>query len=66
MASFTEPVTAEMGAPPSFERESELLSFRMSGICPAYFRAHASMKPSGAAYPLQPASMASWKWYSGS
>ena len=48
-ASFTEPVTAEMGAPPSFESESELLSLRMSGIWPAYLPATASRNPSGAA-----------------
>ena len=65
-ASFTEEVTAETGPPPSFESESELFTFRMSGICPAYLRAPASMNPRGAAYALQPDSRASWKWYSGS
>src|SRR5713101_146811 len=64
-ASFTLPVTAEQGGWP-FESVSLLLSFRMSGICPAYFPATASRKPSGAAYALQPASMASWMWDSGS
>src|SRR5712692_158761 len=64
-ASFTLPVTAEQGGWP-LDSVSLLLSFRMSGICPAYFPATASRKPSGAAYALQPASMASWMWYSGS
>src|SRR5882762_10329334 len=64
-ASFTLPVTAEQGGWP-FESVSLSLSFKMSGIWPAYFPATASRKPSGAAYALQPASMASWMWYSGS
>src|SRR5882672_9746253 len=64
-ASFTLPVTAEQGGWP-FDSVSLSLSFKMSGIWPAYFPATASRKPSGAAYALQPASMASWMWYSGS
>src|SRR5215468_5292045 len=65
IASRTLPVTALSGACP-FDRVSELLSFRIKGICPANFPAIASMKPSGAAYALQPESIASWTWYSGS
>src|SRR5438093_5994367 len=64
-ASFTLPVTAEQGGWP-LESVSLSLSFRMSGIWPANFPATASRKPRGAAYALQPASMASWMWYSGS
>src|SRR6266849_6075888 len=64
-ASFTLPVTAEQGGWP-LDSVSLSLSFKMSGICPAYFPATASRNPSGAAYALQPASMASWMWYSGS
>src|SRR5437868_5795802 len=64
-ASFTLPVMAEQGGWP-LESVSLLLSFRMSGIWPANFPATAARKPRGAAYALQPASMASWMWYSGS
>jgi hypothetical protein len=48
-ASFTDAVTAEIGAPPSFDSESELFSFRMRGTWPAYSAAPASRNPSGAA-----------------
>ena len=44
----TEPVTAGHGSPPAVS-ESELFSFRMSGISPAKSAAPASRKPSGAA-----------------
>ncbi len=64
-ASLTPPVTAEQGGWP-LESVSLLFSLRISGIWPAYLPATASRKPSGAAYALQPASMASWMWYSGS
>jgi hypothetical protein len=47
-ASSTEPVIAEHGRS-IFASESLLLSFRMSGISPAYLSATASRKPSGAA-----------------
>ena len=45
-ASRTELVTAEQGSP-TLARESELLSFKIKGISPAYFPAHASKKPRG-------------------
>src|SRR5437868_2836534 len=64
-ASFTPPVTAEQGGCP-LESVSLLFSLRMKGICPANFPAAASMDPSGAAYALQPSSIAGCAWYSGS
>ncbi len=60
-ASFTDPVTALSGAWPLL-RVSLLLSFKISGICPANLPATASMNPSGAAYALQPESIASCTW----
>jgi hypothetical protein len=47
-ASLTDPVIAGFGFL-LLNSESLLLSFRISGILPAYLRAPASRKPSGAA-----------------
>ena len=60
-ASSTEPVTALHGWS-TLASVSELFSFKIVGMWPANLSAPASRKPSGAAYALQPESIASWKW----
>src|SRR5438552_15155065 len=64
-ASRTLPVTAGAGSVSSC-RTSWLFSFRISGISPANSAAPVSRNPSGAAWALQPASIANSKWYRGS
>ena len=60
-ASATEAFTDGTGSGPPYS-ESGLFSFRISGNRPANSTAPACRKPSGAAWALQPASRASWKW----
>ena len=55
---MTEPVIAGFGSFGPYS-ESLLLSLRISGMRPANLRAPASRNPSGAAYALQPDSIAS-------